>query len=286
MKRLTALILAAACVLTLASCGPDKPDPESAEPITPEQSETVTEETSKEIFVPDFNPDDITWELGSYDHNGVDTFGVTYTNNSPYTVTRVEVRFELKEELTEEEALAFEIYSEEEMAVIFISGYNPFFALPSEEVDFAACEISASGLEVTNPVQMGAVEPVSVAVYFLNGEGSEIKTEKNLITGEIATNVFRERAHFWADSELSALIPEPEGDVVTSSISFKAFHSVRYGADAEYFGTYIDGCIAAGFDKEAKRNDYFYGATDGNGNWLRLYYFPDYAEIDINLDSE
>ena len=100
------MLLVAACVLTLAACGTDKPEPESTEQTTPEQTEPVTEETTKEIFVPDFNPDDIIWELGSYDHNGVDTFGVTYTNNSPYTVTRVEVRFELKEELTEEEIRA------------------------------------------------------------------------------------------------------------------------------------------------------------------------------------
>ena len=48
MKRFTAMLLVAACVLTLAACGTDKPEPESTEQTTPEQTEPVTEETTKE----------------------------------------------------------------------------------------------------------------------------------------------------------------------------------------------------------------------------------------------
>ena len=246
-----------------------------------------SEETTEPIAVVEFNPDDIVWEIEIFEGSGEETpYNIFYTNNSPFLVTRIEVRFEPKAEMTPEQQEAFAIYDEEEMAQIFISGYNAHFASPGEQTVSTPCEISASGLAVTNPMQFEAMEPVMITVFYMGSDGKQYKAVKDLITGECTNEIHKENPHQWAESELGALIPEPDCPVITSNISIDSFHAIMYGATRESFEEYKSACADAGFTENIRENDAFYGADNADGIKLSLYFFENDAELDINVEKE
>ncbi|MBR3004341.1 MAG: hypothetical protein IKH67_04645 [Lachnospiraceae bacterium] len=285
MKKITAFIILILTLCLLAGCSGNG----GSEETTPEETTPeATTETQPEETVPmmEINPDDIVWDIEMLEEGSDTLFGIYYTNNSPYIVTRIEVRFKPKAEMTPEEQEAFVIYDEEEMEQIFISGYNSHFAASGETTVSVPCEINASGLVVTNPLHFQAMEPASITIFFLGGNGALYKTTKDLTTGEISSEIEREVAHQWYDNELGNLIPEPDGEVLKSAFGFGFFNAIMYGAEREDFDKYKKACAEAGFTVNARETSGFYGAQNADGIILKIFFFENDAELDITVEKE
>lgn len=97
-----------------------------------------------------------------------------------------------------------------------------------------------------------------------------------------------EEAEVWPDTEMSRLIPEPNGEITYVTADDKRLNAtVKMSAKKAY--TYRTKCKEMGFtnisEDEKDESDYTFKAKDVNNNELSLTYYEDDRELEIELEK-
>lgn len=217
-----------------------------------------------------------------------------YTNNSKYTILDVELKYEQKEGITQEQYALFDSLKEknpyliEDNQDIYIVGYNRKIAEPGKSVTTSPVVINGTSYIVENQEEYALFEPDIMTIAFIGPDGKgygiyyDYKSKKFS-----ASSAGSQELHAWSDSELAKLLPEPDfkADVVSTDEE-DAFFVYVYGISSQDYKSYIKVVQEKGFTKEKLEFNTSYSADNDNGIKLSLYYDSIEEKMDIFLQKQ
>lgn len=217
--------------------------------------------------------EEIDWSVEESLVDGECFISFGYTNNSPYTILDLEIRFEQRENLTAEDLAAFDElkaereWSDEDVARIHIEGANHKCAFPGDTVSGYPCNINGTGTWVQSMAQYELMEPDMATICLIGDDGKgyvEYYDFKSNIYGESSQGGID--LHQWSDSELAQLLPKAESVAVqVDRDDEEVFYFTAYGSSVESFTAYVEEVKKKGFTVVDYEGPDTYRATDGNG---------------------
>lgn len=235
--------------------------------------------------------EEIEWKVDSAVVDGVRRVGMTYTNNSPYKILSVDLRFSAKPDLTDEQlgALSSMEYLDDPVASLMDGGMNvENYTTVEAGATSQAKSVSCGGYYIKSMDQYELVQPDLMRVTFATDDGWLFaETIDCLNGGTVSMNGKAVNANQWGDGDLAKTLPRPEDmlianmDESTSSFSFDA-----YDVTAEEFTAYVDTCKAAGFTTESESDENSYEAVNADGTYqIDLYYYASSMHMDAEVEK-
>ena len=317
MKKI--LMLAMCIVMLMAGCGSEKENNNNSletnnEPTSEVSPTESTEENTDDVNDNDVdnstdieedsttpnidyenNPpriDQINWfvEEGMIDGNSSVVFG--YTNNSDYIILDVEMKFVQKEGTTKKQRAVFKelkkekSWTNEEIADIYILGYNRKVAEPGEQVTGSYCCINGTYEFVKDIKQYNIMEPSEVQIAYAGvGDDKVYATSYDFKTGQY-TGMGAYDIYEWSDNSLGTLIEKPDFISVKTGVDDEdKFTFTCYGVSKEDYDQYKKSCSDKGFNNVDSDSEHFYEASNSSGEYtLTLNY--DSIEEDLLVRIE
>lgn len=208
--------------------------------------ETEVETTQKEISNEILDIEDIDWSISNVVIWDEPTLSFDYTNNSPYTILDVEMKFKLKEGITEEQ---LEPYNTEYLTMEYILGYNRKLAKPGDTVKFSPCCVNGTYTFVENNDQFDLTEPDNVMIAYVNSNNKIQAIYYDYASG--ITSDYGEKGDVfeWSDNELASYIKKPDAEVVQIKYDNETdFAIVIHGGNLELASSYAEQFINDGFE--------------------------------------
>lgn len=217
--------------------------------------------------------EEIDWSVEESLVDGERFISFGYTNNSPYTILDLEIRFEQRENLSAEDLAAFDElkaerdWSDEDVARIHIEGANHKCAFPGDTVSGYPCNINGTGTWVQSMAQYELMEPDMATICLIGDDGKgyvEYYDFKSRIYGESSQGGID--LHQWSDSELAQLLPKVESVAVqVDRDDEEIFYFTAYGSSVESFTEYVEEVKKKGFTAVDYEGPDTYRATNGDG---------------------
>lgn len=224
--------------------------------------------------------EDIDWNVTESILDGERFISFNYTNNSEYTILDVEMEFVQKESTTAEQLVAFDKikeeqeWTDEELAEVYILGYNRKCAEPGETVTDSPCVINGTYTLVESMEQYEIMEPDMVTIAFIGDDGKgyaiyyDFKTQSYGESSKGAQEIQQ-----WSDSEISSLLPKAEFKAVkVSSDDDDRFFFYAYGVSREEFEAYVEAVKANGFTEVGFEGSDSYRASNSDGFEANIKY--------------
>ncbi|MEG1523883.1 MAG: hypothetical protein RR475_02530 [Clostridia bacterium] len=243
MKRLLSLTLAIIMLLPAFACSTTDVRVISEGSVSePGASDKTGKRTPIKI-------EQLDWAVEETVIDGDRALSLNYTNNSKYTIASFCIKFEPKENATDEELSLLSDVKDLSIDEIFILGENYRFASPGETVyDSMPCQFNQVYELVQSVEQYNIMEPTIATIEYLDGDMvyTEYYDFKTTAYGESSHG--GEYMHEWSESEISKLIPRIEDlPVYVSNDNEDRFDFYAYGASREYLEAYIEKCKESGF---------------------------------------
>lgn len=291
-------------VLSLAGCGnkyepmTDGTDEMGEATETAEGKEKAeTEESKKEKAAnTDYlnNPpriEDIDWfvEEGMINGNSAVVFG--YINNTNYIILDVEMEFVQKEGTTPEDLSVFDSlkedsdsWTDEEIAEIYILGYNRKVADPGERVDGSYCCINGTYTDVQNIEQYNIMEPSEVSIAYAAAGDDKVYATVYDFKDKTYSSMGVEDIYEWSDENYGKMLDKP--DFISVNIDTdddKRYAFTCFGVEQEGFEAYKQNCIGKGFTDAEYDDDTSYDAVNSDGFELWMRYDPVEEELQCRI---
>ena len=238
--------------------------------------------------------EEIDWNVTESILDGDRIVSFNYTNNSKYTILDVEMKFRQKADVTPEQLSVFDELKEdrdwidEEVADIYILGYNRKCADPGETVSNSPCCINGTYTYVENIAQYEIMEPDMVSVAFVgrNGKGYTMYYDFSSQTYSEATQGGHD-LHEWSDKALCKNLPKIEAPAVSvTSDEDNCFICFAYGVSADYFSEYVRAVKDKGFSNIEFENSTHMDATNADGLLVSIRYDAVDEEMRCRVDKK
>lgn len=239
---------------------------------------------------------DITWTVEQGQYNDTEFCLFSYTNNSPFVITDLEMRFEQKEDTSDEqrEKLFGELKEEwnmsnEDIAELNLTAHTQKLADPGETISDKPMYLN-SFYGPTDYDIFGIMEPASMKISFIGSDERIHSGEIDCQSEKYRDSGKTEVADQWSDNVLAQLLPKPDSSVILVSIDRDdCFWAYAYGMTSVDYEQYIENCQEKGFNVDADTFDFtetssFY-AYDADGNRLSVTYDSMKEELSIEITS-
>lgn len=276
MKKALVTLLSAAMLISLTGCGSEN----STSPISGNGSITISASDTSFSTKDAIKIEDIEWNVTESVMDGERFVSFNYTNNSKYTILDVEIKFVQKEDVTSEQLSVFSDlkekreWTDEEVADIYILGYNRKCAEPGETVLDSPCCINGTYTLVENIDQYELMEPDMVTIAFIGKDGkgyAEYYDFKSQTYGESSQG--GQDIQQWSDSEISKMLPKAEAPAINvSSNDENRFFFTAYGVSRDTFEAYVEAVKANGFTEVGFESSTSYRATNADGVEAHITY--------------
>ncbi len=138
---------------------------------------------NEKTIKPPIHIEDIDWTVNEKVVHGKQEVVFSYTNNIKYIISDMEIKFTLKNGVTDKELKVFDSSKEkyhmhkEDIKKIFILGYSLQYVEPQKTADFSPCKINGY-IPVESIAQYEILQPdIAIIEYIDNGKiYSNIKT--------------------------------------------------------------------------------------------------------------
>lgn len=231
--------------------------------------------------------DDIVWSVDEGIVDGERYVLMSYTNNTSFTISGIEITFTEKNAVTDEEKETY--YSELKTDFDFtdedledIKGQP--ISMHTESDKIVAAGESASNINcyyyggfyyVKDINHYNLVEPDIATIRYINNENIytinyDFKSDKYTVDDETV------KAYQWASTSLGDRIPKPDVQVIESGRDDEMiFMFDAYGMSLEQFNAYVEECKTMGYTVDAGSFEGFYSADDAEGYNVYLSYNED-----------
>lgn len=298
-KVIIAGILTTVFTLSFTGCGSDNSRNAGSAPA--EQSAAVSSSEKASPDSPAVSKDeiqykDIAWAVEQGQYNGSEFCLFSYTNNSPFIITDMEMRFEQKKDTTDEQrAQLFGELKEtwdmddKDIAKMYLAGYTKKIADPGETISDKPMYLN-SFFGATDYDMFSIMEPKSITVSFIGSDGRihsgeiDCQSEKYRDTGKTIV------ADQWSDSSLAQLLPKPDSTVITVSFDRDdVYWAYAYGMTSIDYENYIENCQSLGFTNDVSSFDFtetssFY-ANDAAGNRISIDFDATNEELSVRISA-
>lgn len=257
MKKILGVLLLIAMMLSLAGCG------------------NSVFSAKNEIKI-----EDIDWDVTESILDGERFVSFNYTNNSKYTIVDVEMKFVQKSDVTSEQLSVFDrlkesgTWTDDEIADIYILGFNRKCADPGETVSNSPCCINGTYNYVKTIKEYEIMEPDMATITFIGKDGKgyityyDFKTQKYSESSQSGYDVQK-----WADNEFGKQLPKVEATAIGIISDDEDFFSfAAYGTSKETYDKYIDSVKASGFNEVVYETNTSFCATNSNDVEVSIYY--------------
>lgn len=262
----------------------------SSDDMTLEESEDNPTETSS--GPPVISMDDIEWTVRSSVLDGERYLSLDFTNNTAYTMIALEIKFVLKDDVTEEELSVFDNlketydYTDDDILDIYIQGYNYKIAEPGKTSSNSPCTIKNTSI-LAEMDQYELMQP-DIATIVIIGDDNKLY----LLYYDFLSDSFGSSSeegidlYTWSDSDLVNTLPQPDVPVlVVSSDDEDYFFAYAYGVSADDYDTYVQACKENGFDTVDYEGSSSFHAVNGDGHEVYLYYSSVMERMSIRLEE-
>ncbi len=133
---------------------------------------SCTEDNEKAIKPP-INIEDIDWEINEKVIHGKPEVVFSYTNNTKYIISDMEIKFTLKKGITDKELKVFDSSKEKyhmhekEIRDVFILGYSLQHVEPKKTADYSPCKINGY-IPVENIAQYKILQPNIAIIEYID----------------------------------------------------------------------------------------------------------------------
>ena len=233
---------------------------------------------------------DIDWSVKEGLIEDERTVVFSYTNNTDYPLLEVEMRFEQKEGLTDEDLAAFDEikekaqWTDEDVSKAFLIAQTKKVVDPGETVAISKCDIN--GFYFLNDIAIyNLMEPSTASISYI--DSGKIKTvHYDFKLKQYSQSYDETDAQAWTDNSAFAIMPKCETRVTT--VDFEngdTFIATAYGMTKDDFANYVQACKDNGLSNVETENDkYYYGGSD-SGYKIMLTYTPKENKMSINLSA-
>lgn len=205
------------------------------------------------------------------------------------------MEFTQREDVTAEQLSVFDYLKEhswddEEIADMYILGYNRRCADPGETVSDSHCTLNGTYTPVGSMAEYELMEPDNVSISFIADDGFAYIMYYNFKTqtyGESSRGALD--INQWSDSELCSLIPEPDFvATVVSTDEEDCFKFRSYGVTVGDYLSYVDLLKEAGFTNIERESSSSFVASNGDNVVIDFRYTAseEHAWGSLEIDSE
>lgn len=280
-------------LLTLPACGKSEKENKSVESSeVSDIIETSSENVVSEDVISYPKMDEIEWLFINSIRYEEPVAVFCYTNNSDFTIVRLDLSFEMKDDIGSEQLQAFESLKEKrEITDDDIVGFTPeihdyMVCDPGEKVEGAPCYLSYN-MEPTDISQCELLNLKYAEIFYI---GSDDKIHKVSYSAENSVYVVAEptdELYLWSDSEYASIVPRPETRIVTVDYDEDDyFQCTAYDMSIENYEAYIDECKEAGFDNDVEESASSFWGKNAQGYKLHVRYFDYMNAIEISIKQD
>lgn len=279
-KRVVMTLMTGMLILMIGGCSQDGDSSGEAE------TENLDKESSGEEYL--ISIDDIDWTVKEGTIRGESAIIFEYTNNTPYTIAKMEMTFEQRDDVTSDQLTVFDQYKTdygwtyEELADTYIVGYNYKFADPGETVSKSPCLINFNVFyPVETMAQYELMEPTKVEITYIGDDDRgytvmyDFGTEDYDYYYETGRDI-----HEWTTGDIGNQLPDTEFRMVTVNADVDNYFSFdAYGVSEADYEAYEDACKEIGFTDVDWDDDESYRASNNSGYTLSMDY--DFVDEDL-----
>lgn len=284
-RKMLTTIAVMMTALALTACGGGKNE-ETVTVSKNEQGESEKEQTkeqTEEMMTPEgvpFSMDDIAWEVVEENIDGQRVLSFNYTNNTSYVITDIEMQFKQREDVTPEQRAVFDDVktefemTDEEVAEIYMLGYNRKFADPGETVSASPCSFNGTYTIMDNIEQYNLMEPDTASIAYIGNDDKIYMTYYDFKLQEFGSSTQDGKEMYqWSESEISSLLPKPDFKVVQVSNDSEEYFSFSvFGVVQDEYKTYLEECKTKGFSNVEYETETSYNATNEDGYTFSMSY--------------
>lgn len=291
MKLMTMLCMVLFLVGSFTGCGSENGSGEGS------QKTGSSDGTSIKI-------EDLDWTVDEGIVDGERYVLLSVTNNSEYTVAGLNITFQEKAGITDDERKGYyesfmaaakaitddetelkEIEEKIKEREISLYAETDCVADPGESVRNIHCFYYMGYFYVTDIAHYELVVPDIATIRYV--DGNEIKTvyydfSSRKYTEESETEI----AYEWTQTELGNKIPKPDVKVLENFLDDSDdFSFEAYGITLEKFNAYVNECRAYGFTVNERSHDGYFMADDSEGYQVDLFYNEDDDSMHGSIES-
>lgn len=215
-----------------------------------------------------------------------------YTNNSDYTIIRLELYFKMKDGVTSEQLQLTDIVSDERITDEEIREMEPhvydwIVCDPGETAQNAVCSM-VYNTEPTNTAQCALMDLVSANIHFIGGDNKEHSVAYSAENGGYSLSEKTNDLFVWLDNDYTAQIPKPQTRIANAEMYNENFYAKVYDITYDAFLAYVDACEENGFQNQYPNEDIDYSYSGTNSDEYEIYIrYIDYLHcMEIELTKE
>ena len=301
VRRCLAILTCAIVLVCVSGCG--AVDNAADDGMQTEKVETI-------------NFDDIKWSIGECVFEGERCVGLDYTNNTQYPLLGVEIKFALKETLTEEQRAAIESFKEDNKWAFDDEEDEEDEAEPEDEEDEEVEEDENIGDELEMRVSIRryvepgksingvpclingfldfddmllyeAMEPDVASIAFVGTDNKLHLVFYDFYSKTITeSNYAPVSVDGWSDSGISKLVPRVEAKAIIIDYDDDDWFSFEaYGVSYDYFKRYVDACKEAGFANIDYDEKNTFSAENADGYEVDIEYSNLWQVMSVSIDK-
>lgn len=270
MKKIIRTILTASMLFSLSACN---------------VTEKISDKTVK--------IEDIDWSVTESVIDGQRYPVLEYTNNSECTIVDVEMKFTLKEGLTDDQLSVLNSakekykWSDDKISDVYILGYNRKIVEPQEKAKGSACVFNGTYQAVDNMEQYNLTEPDIVQITYMKSDNKVYSLyydfKKQEYTEDSDSGI---AAIDWSDSEIAKLISKPDVKVLKISNDKKdKFSFSAFGVSNEVFEKYVDDCKSKEFTDVGFESTNGYRASNSDGYEVDIKYNANEETMNVTIEK-
>ena len=292
MKRWLTIIIALASLFSFAGCR-GEPDTQGAPVDAQADGSTETEpNTAAELKnVTDYPKiEELSWSFRNTVRYEEPVATFDYTNNSEFTIVRLDLTFKMKEGVTSEQLqfvdpISDSLISDEEIADLEPYVLDWIVCDPGETAENAVCYMTYNA-EPTSAEQCELMELNYAEIYFIGNDGKEHSVSYSAENGSYSISDTAEELFVWSESDYAGMIPKPETRVASvERDDEECFYVKAYDISHDYYLKYIEECEQMGFanDYPNDTTSISFSGTNAEGVNVNLRFidYMQYMEITV-----
>lgn len=273
MRRIAPMFIAAIAALSLMGCsgGANSPDASKSTESAPQ--------------VEGISIDDIAWSVDEGIIDGERYVLMEYTNNSPYTISGIEIAFTEKEGISDEDKEtyysevqeAFKLNDEDAAEIrekpISMHAETSDVVSAGESTSEIRCYYYSGSYYLKNINHYNLVEPDIATIQYI-ADGQVRTVNHDFKSGKSTEENKTVEAYQWSTTDLGNHIPRPDVQIVEAGRSDdEIFMFDAYGMSLEQFNAYVEQCKNQGYTIDSSSLEDLYDADNEEGYNIHLTYW-------------
>ncbi len=260
-----------------------------------------TEKTNQTDAKQEMKIEDITWTVDEGILDGERCVMLSFTNNSSFTVTNLELSFKEKANISEEkrnqyfedikEITDFDETDPDDVSdledlkkeKIAVTAESSVLCKPGESVNNQKCRYYTGYYTLENMEHFELVEPDMAKIKYVN-DNMIITAYYDFHSKKFTKDSKTEPAFNWTDKEIGNDVPKPQADVVVVKSDYGTSYSFEIlGWKIEDFNAYVNECKNSGFTVDEHEYSGYFSAKNENGCDISAHYDEDDFSVSVYL---